>query len=167
MTGPGSPCPAQSTFLHTQEITGLLVLPSSSSCDRVTHLEAWEQGSFTPRQMPFPLSRLPLWAAHTVLFYDQNFRVLTHWFWISLVKISHLFSSLLSLYVGDEKILALPTLYKLWSPPPPSYSPGRHRVHGAVHAFVDYCVVSACLSGACTSPLKPVVGPAGISTAHA
>lgn len=55
-----------------------------------------------------PLPSFPFELSHTVLSYDQNFKVLTHLFWISLVKISHLFSSLPSLYVGDEKILTLP-----------------------------------------------------------
>lgn len=56
-----------------------------------------------------PLPSFPFELPHTVLFYDQNVMG-PHWFWTSLLKISHLFSSFSSLSVDDEKILALPTL---------------------------------------------------------
>lgn len=139
MTSPGSPGPAQSTFLHTQEITGLLVLPSSQSCDRVTHLEEWEQGSFTPRQMPFLFSHPSPLSCHTVLSYDQNFMG------------SH--SLILNIFVKNFPLIITPPipLSSWWKDSGHSHFVEAlvssisllksWETQGAVHAFLDYCVV--------------------------
>lgn len=106
-----------------------------------------------------PLPSFPFELSHTVLFYDQNFMG------------PH--SLILNTFVKNFTLILflLFPLYRWWKDSgtfPLCRSSSPLHLHplvledtGAVHAFLDCCVVSAlsCLSGACTSPLKPVVCP--------